>query len=104
MRRFEYDDNDDFFKDDLENFFDEGPDDYHIPKGELINVLQLDLVEADLNMRLLALTVKTLEKTFLWRFRKLKTKMKMIREMYNEMVNLVDRVDKDTKETGDAAV
>jgi len=102
MRRFEYDDSDDFFRDDLENFFDEEEHEhFSVPKGELINVLQLDLVEADLNMKLLSLSVRTLEKTFLWKFRSPKTKIKMISEMYKEMVKLIDR---DLKETGDAAV
>jgi len=102
MRRFEYDDSDEFFKDDLESFFDEeDPDNFGLPKGELINVLQLDLVEVDLNMRLLSITIRTLEKTFLWRFRSPQKKMKMISEMYGEMVKLVD---KDPKEIGDAPI
>lgn len=92
MRRFEYDEGDDFFKDDLENFFDYDSDsnEFAIQKGEIINVLQLDLIEIDLNIKLLVIVIKMLEKSFLWRFRRFSKKIEIIKDAYLKLTDIVN--------------
>jgi hypothetical protein len=90
MRRFDSDENDEF-QDELEHMFDFEFDDELTEKTNIINVLQLDLVEYDLNQRLLSIVIKMLEKSFMWKFRSLSSKQKAIREQYQAMLALVDR-------------
>ncbi len=93
MRRFNYDD--DEFQD--ENFFPDtnGEDEEEMMRMELaqqelesmqrreaLDLMQLELVEVDLNQRLLFKAIKMLEKSWLWRFRRTETKLKLIAAAY----------------------
>ncbi len=101
MKRFNYDDNDDFQEPD---FFSETDDDDEdgdesemsdedyaslMDRREAIDLMQLDLVQADMNQRLLFKTIKMLEKTWLWKFRSETSRLKMIADNYNILKSLV---------------
>jgi hypothetical protein len=63
---------------------DEFPSDYM-----KVKMAELSLVEANLNRRILAGVVKTLEKGILWRFLPHHTKLKMIADTYRWYSKLV---------------
>jgi len=90
MRRFDADDNDEF-QEELEQMFDYEFDEDFATKNEILNVLQLDLVELDINQKILVSVIKMLERTFLWRFKSHHKKIKMISETYEAMYLLLER-------------
>ncbi len=103
MKRFNYDENDDFQD---ENFYEEENEDDDvvyisqqeydaIERQDALDLMQLELVELDLNQRLLFKTIKMLEKSWIWRFRKTNTKLKMISEAYAMMQQLT-KIKKET--------
>ena len=65
---------------------DEYPSDYMQLKAA-----ELTLVEANLNRRILAGVVKTLEKGILWRFLPHRTRLKMIAQTYHWYSKLIDQ-------------
>ena len=98
MKRFDYNNEDDD-QDDL--FPDTGDDDFDyerelaeheyesIKRRETLDLIQLELVEVDLNQKLLFRSIKMLEKSWFWRFRRTQTKLKMIAEAYALFKQLV---------------
>lgn len=87
MRNFNYDDDDDQ-KRDIEKFFeipdDEGSD---LEMNEnILDIAQMELQSAELNQRILFEAIKMLEKSFFWRFRRYKTKLNMVAEVYKGFV------------------
>ncbi len=76
MRRFDYDDNDDYredvdgFNDGEESDDDINPEEYRaiLEEEQAIQQLQLEIVNRELNDRLIYNTIKMLEKGFWWRF------------------------------------
>tara|TARA_Y100000034_G_scaffold40932_1_gene50380 strand:- start:1573 stop:1908 length:336 start_codon:yes stop_codon:yes gene_type:complete len=102
MRRFNYDDHDDF-KEEIDNFwpgdtdspFGYDPDDEpYIEKGDIINMLQIDMVEYELNQRILTAAYKLCKSSFWWRFRTVKSKIAMVKFVYLNFVELLDRENK----------
>lgn len=93
MKRFdyEYEDEDDDFGED--NFFPEEDVNVwtkqeemeHLERREALDLMQLEMVQTDLNQKLLSKTIKMLENSFFWRFRSNKTKLKMIAETYESL-------------------
>ncbi len=105
MRRFDADDNEEF-QDELEEMFEFEFDEDFAAKSEIISVLQLDLVEYDINQKLLQTVIKMCEKSWGWRFRRTKTKVRIITEAYKSLADLMDRTEKkkDEEEGGDADI
>jgi len=94
MRRF-FEDEGDEFRDEVDRMFGDDDDDdneghmegdYH---GEIVQMLQLDMVEYDLNLRLLSLSIKMAEKSFCWRFFSVNTKLKRIKSIYHAFDALI---------------
>ena len=91
MRRFDYDENEEY-REDVDRFFEEEedngrltPDQYEaIMKEDEIQELQIDFVNRDLNYRILRSAIKMCEKTLFWKFRFHKTKLNMIEKAYNK--------------------
>jgi len=83
MRRFDDDEED-------ENLF---PDTEGNNEQEQMNnsleLMQLNLVQIDMNQKLLHKTVQFLEKSWFWKFRTKKNKLKIIIETYNIFKYLV---------------
>lgn len=77
MRYFDYDNEGDDEKDDIDNFFGENSekDFQFIDLGD-------DLEKLRLNQKMLKFIIKTLEKSFFWKFKSNKTKIDEIAEMY----------------------
>lgn len=91
MRNFHFNDDD---HEDVEH--DEYDDEYEIDP-QIVEWMQVDFISVDLNHRLLATTIKMLEKSFWWRFRKLETKLRIISETY-EIFNVLIQEDEDESE------
>lgn len=76
MRYFDYDNEGDDEKDDIDNFFGENSEkDLFIDLGD-------DLEKLRLNQKMLKFIVKTLEKSFFWKFKSNATKIDEICNMY----------------------
>ena len=65
---------------------------------EFMHMAQLDLASVDLNQKLLAESIKMLEKSWFWRFRSVETKLTMIRKTYEELTRLMEEVAKKGEE------
>lgn len=94
MRRFDYDDNEEY-RDDVDKFFDSDddevtPDEYKamIAEEQEMQAAQIDLVHRDLNQRLLFRVTRMLEKSFLWRFKSLDARLDMIARTYRKLKKL----------------
>lgn len=91
MRRFHYDDNDDF-QDDVDGFFAEEIDfdenDYI--GDELMEAASINFVSYDLNQRLLRAAIQVCEKSVFWRFKSVDSKLRKITKMYLTMKTLVE--------------
>lgn len=89
MREYNYDDED---KNDIDKFWQdgddddddgmEGPDEYEIEKSDILRAMELDFLERELDLKVLKLSIKLLEKSFWWRFCKFETKLKRIAKTY----------------------
>lgn len=85
MREYNYDDED---KNDIDKFWQDGDDDeeemeeYEIEKSDILRAMELDLLERELDLKVLRLSLKLLEKSFWWRFCKFETKLKRIAKTY----------------------
>lgn len=98
MRRFDYDDNEEY-REDVDNFFDSGsdegitPDEYRaiVKQEQEMQAVQLNLAYRDMNSHLLCRAIKMLEKSFWWRFYSLDTRLKMIERTYHRLKRAVDR-------------
>lgn len=91
MRRFNYEDNDDF-REDIDKFFNEKeiPD---IDEEQLQALMeqediQIEFVYRDLNHRLLRTAIRTCEKSFWYWFCSQNTRLKMIEKAYEALKNL----------------
>jgi len=82
MRRFNDDENEELFPDMDGNH---GED----IVGDPLELMKLNLVQIDLNQKLLNHTVRFLERTWFWRLRTNKKKLGMIIETYNVFKYLV---------------
>lgn len=65
----------------LENFDEE---------QDLTTMLQLDVAAMEANLKILQLAISILEKSWVWRFKDVKTKLKNIKETYNELNSIID--------------
>ena len=91
MRRFNYEDNDDY-REDIDKFFNEEeiPD---IDEEQLQALMeqediQIEFVYRDLNHRLLRTAIRTCEKSFWYWFCSQNTRLKMIEKAYEALKNL----------------
>jgi predicted metal-dependent hydrolase len=93
MRRFDYDNNDDEYREDVDKFFNEEDEDdnEHARYEELVEEelalqeAQLDVAFRELNHRTLRASIRICEKSFWWSFYSVKTRMKMINEAYSRL-------------------
>ena len=99
MRRFNYDDNEEF-RDDVDKFFgddDEGDDLDEIEKYQdlveeqfALEEAQIEIEYSKLNHKILKLAVVICEKSFWWSFYSLHTRTKMISDAYKKIKKLED--------------
>jgi hypothetical protein len=96
MRRFNYDDDS---QEDANNYFDGDFDEMGISPEEYKGLMeeqgrqiemQAAMVHRELNQRILFKVIKTLEKSWLWRFYSLDTRLKMITKTYQVFVEQLD--------------
>lgn len=103
MRRFEYDDNEEF-REDVDKFFNNNDDDDEDGDGDgdrnadryeemieqemAIQEAQLDVAYRELNHRAMNAAIRVCEKSFWWGFYSINTRMKMIAEAYHKLKNL----------------
>ena len=103
MRRFNYDDNEDHHED-IDGFLNNenggeeedfiSPDEYKqiIEEEKALQKAQMEIVQRDINDRTLFESIRMLEKSFWWRFYSLKTRMKMIKEVYTKLKRLGEKM------------
>jgi len=98
MRNFFFEDSgsEDEYRDSYENEEEAMEASFIIPAQiEFMHMAQLDLASVDLNQKLLAESIKMLEKSWLWRFRSMETKLTMVRKTYEDLTRLMEEVAKD---------
>jgi hypothetical protein len=92
MRNFNYDENEDF-REDIDKFFEqdgESGDNYDdfLKEEFAIQEAKIALQSRDINLRLMRTAVRVCEKTFLWSFYSIPTRLKMISETYKKLRKL----------------
>lgn len=85
MRRFDYDENEEF-RDDVDRFFQEN-EDFFTDDESLQN--SIDFVNHDFNLRIIRTTIRMLEKSFWWKFYSLNTRLKMIEKTFRRIKNRI---------------
>ena len=84
MRYFNYDENEDF-QEEVDHFFEEGhisfEEDDEFQGKEYIEMTNIDIV-IDPKPQILSVALKTLQKSWLWKFKSHEYKMKKISETY----------------------
>ena len=86
MKRFDFGDKKK--KDDPKYFFEDFEDD-------IIDVANVGIFKDDLNQRQLELCIKIAEKSFFWRFRTIKYKLKTIEKVYKTLSLIMEKKDAD---------
>ena len=61
--------------------------------AEFLQQMQIQLAEHDLNQKLLAKSIKILERSFFWRFRSVETKLRLITRVYTSLQKLISERD-----------
>ena len=98
MRRFNYDDNEEY-REDVDKFFSEeqcegegelSDEQYKaiMEEEQAIQQLQIRFVHRDLNHRILRTAIRTCEKSIWWWFCRHTTKLKMIDDAYKQLRKL----------------
>jgi len=90
MRRFNYDDNDEF-RDDIDKFFNEDESDTYeefVREEIALQEAELDLSYREVNIKIMRTAVRICEKSFWWSFYSQPTRMKMIVDTYKKLKNL----------------
>jgi uncharacterized protein YpuA (DUF1002 family) len=95
MRRFNYEENDEY-RDDVDKFFNEEPQDdvtdeqlKAIMEEEMaMEQMQVNFVYRDLNHRVLRIAIRSCEKSFWWWFCSQNTKLKMIEKAFRYLKKL----------------
>lgn len=95
MRRFNYDDNDEF-PEDVDKFFNEEPsnnndsdsyDDY-LAEEFALQEAKIGLKHREIDLRIMRTAIKICENTFMWSFYSLPTRLKMISDTYKKLRKL----------------
>ena len=91
MRKFDYDDNEEF-RDDVDKFFNEEAAKYEEMVNEelAIQEAQIEVAYRELNHRTLRAAVRICEKSWFWGFYSVNTRMRMISDVYLKLKNLED--------------
>lgn len=92
MRQFNYDENEEHHRREVDNFFgdDLEKDEFEavLKEEQAALDLQYKLVRQELNHRLLRTAVRLAEKSFWWRFYSLATRLSMIDKAYKKLKKL----------------
>jgi hypothetical protein len=98
MREYNYDDED---KNDIDKFWhgDDNDDDemeeYELSKSDIISAMEIDLMEKEVDLKILKSSLKMLEKSFWWRFCSFETKLKRIAKTYLIFKKLTKKVEEE---------
>lgn len=96
MRRFNYEDNEEY-REDVDKFFAEGKD--AMSEDEIYKTMlddddvtqqQMQFVDRDLNHRVLRSAIRLCEKSFWWRFYSHETRLNMVEKTYKMLKQLED--------------
>lgn len=100
MRRFDYEQNDEY-REDVDNFFggEENNASLELPvelknmleEEQAMQQLQLHFAYREINHRILRTAIKVCERSFWWRFRSLNTRLKMIATAYKKLKRLEEK-------------
>lgn len=90
MRRFNYEENDDNYREEIDNFFSDHRDitDEQFKAEEQMQEVQIKFVSRELNHRVLRTSIRTCEKSFWWWFYSQTTRLKMIEIAYKQLRKL----------------
>jgi uncharacterized protein YPO0396 len=93
MRRFNYDDNENF-RDEVDKFFGEDSDSSEykeiLEEEKMMQEIQMGFLHRDLNHRTLRAAIRACEKSFFWAFYSHNTRLKMISTTYSQFIQLED--------------
>lgn len=89
MRRFNYDENDDYSRE-VEKFFGgpENPENEQEEFGEISEELQVGLMYRELNYETVKQAIRFAEKSFWWRFYSINTRLDYIEKIYLKLKGL----------------
>lgn len=100
MRRFDYDDNDEY-REDVDKFFSDAeidPETYaemqewqnfeDIYNEEILREIKLQIISRDFNYKILRTSIKLAEKHFWWNFLSIQTKINHIKAIYKTFTQL----------------
>jgi hypothetical protein len=89
MRRFDYDDNDEF-REDVDKFFDENSGNYDdfLAEEFALQEAKIGIQHREMDLRLMRTAIKICENTFMWSFYSLPTRLKMISDTYKKLRKL----------------
>lgn len=100
MRRFDYDENDDY-REDVDRFFSDAeidPETYaefqewekfeNEYNDEILKEVKLQVISKDYNYKILRTSIKLAEKYFWWNFLSLQTRVKHIETIYKSLTKL----------------
>ena len=91
MRRFNYDDNDEF-REDIDRFFNEEVEKYEklVEEEFALQEAQLDIAYREFNHKVMRTAVRICEKSFWWSFYSPTTRVKMILDTYAKLKKVDD--------------
>ena len=98
MREYNYDEED---KNDIDKFWQEGGDDDdddgpdEISKSDFLAAMEIDLLEKEIDLKILKSSLKMLEKSFWWRFCNFETRLKRIAKTYLIFKKLTKKVEEE---------
>lgn len=61
----------------------------------IIDVMQMDLDQSKINLDVLEKSINTLKQSFFWRFKNQEKKIKEIKKLYQEFLNLIYEIEEE---------
>ena len=91
MRRFDYDDNDEF-REDVDKFLNDNADKYEqlVQEEIAMQEAQLDIAHREINVKIFRTAIRVCEKSWFWAFYSLNTRLRMINETVKRLRRLED--------------
>jgi hypothetical protein len=90
MRLFNHGDGDESQKQQVEHFFEEQDD-----QDRYIEMIQANMVSKDMEQRTLEISLAIVEKSFFWKFRSTKSKLKKVFEVYYTLQQILNQEEQD---------
>lgn len=94
MERFynnEDDEQSQFEDDNFEDEYEEGEEAIaYVDSDDLISMMNMEIAQSELNQHLLSQAIGIAKQSFFWRFRSTETKLKEIKKIYQELIEMTE--------------